>query len=402
MTATELTARIGTGPGKIRGTFGVYLAEVAATDLAAPGTFTATPYDTNVVLSWADISSETNYKLERSPNADFLPDTVVTASIAANATTYTDTTVSQLTGYHYKIHGTASGKDAGHKILFTTTVAALAASASLVASAIVGTTLTMTWAAVAGATGYVLERDTAADFSGASAIYTGALVTFDDSGLTGGGTYYYRVHATKANYTTVTYTTATVTTALLSAPSVPVASGVGDTEMTLTWGTVTHATGYVLQRSTSGGSLFTTSTNVYTGSLLTFQDTGLTAGTTYYYRAYATASGYANSVVSATCTQATAAVLAAPAAPTFASLGQTTLTLNWVKVSGATGYVVQRSVTAGGTYVTVAGGTVGDVATLAVTGLSADTDNYFKVYATAANFTTITKSAASLVAHTTA
>ena len=72
----------------------------------------------------------------------------------------------------------------------------------------------------------------------------------------------------------------------------PSSSGVGDTVQTLTWGAVTHATGYVLQRSTSGGNLFTTSSNIYTGSALTFEDTGLTEHTTYYYRVYATASGY--------------------------------------------------------------------------------------------------------------
>lgn len=309
MTATELTARIGTGPGKIRGSFGLYLAEVAATDLAAPGTFTATPYDGNVHLAWADIAGESNYKLERSPNADFVPDTVVTTSIAANATSYTDTGLTALTGYHYRIHGTVAGKDAGHKTLYTITVAALAASASLVASLITDTTLTLTWAVVASATGYVVERATNAGFTAdLSTIYTGVLLTVNETGLTAGNTYYYRVHATLANYTIVTYTT--VVTTLATA-------------------------------------------------------------------------------------------LIAPAAPTAASIAQTTLTLNWVKTAGATGYIVKRSATAGGSYVTVTGGTVGDVATLAVTGLTADTDNYFEVTATKSGFASKT-SVASANFHTTA
>ena len=304
-TATQLFTRIGTGPGKIRGSFGLFLAELVSNDLAAPATFTATAYDSNVVLTWADISSETNYTIDRSPDANFLPDTIVTATVAANATTYTDTTVVPSTGYHYRIHGTASGKDGVPKTLYTTTVAALLGSASLTPSAITATTVTLTWAAVASATGYVLERATAADFStGLTTVYTGALLTFGDTSLTASTSYYYRVHATISGYTTNTYTTATVVTAL-AAPTTPVASGVTTTGMVLTWGAVSNATGYVLQRSLTGGAAFTTSTNVFSGAGTTFTDSGLTTGTTYYYRVYATGAGFTNSVVSSTCTQAT-------------------------------------------------------------------------------------------------
>lgn len=294
MTATELTARIGTGPGKIRGTFGVYLAEVAATDLAAPGTFTAVPRDNRVVLSWTDIADETNYTIERSPNADFLPLTVLSTSVAADATTYTDTTAAEVTGYHYRMYGTATGKAAGEKVLYTTTVPKLAASASIVASAITDTTLTLVWAAVTDATGYLVERATNAAFTAdLTTIYTGALLTFGDTGLTSGNTYHYRVSATKANYFVVTYTTTSAdVAAALATPAAPTAASVTDTTATVNWVKVTGATGYVVSRSATAGGVYVTVTDGTVGDVATLAVTGLTADTDNYFKVAATKAGF--------------------------------------------------------------------------------------------------------------
>lgn len=55
-----------------------------------------------------------------------------------------------------------------------------------------------------------------------------------------------------------------------------------ETAVTLSWTAATDATGYTLQRGT---------TTIYTGPLLTFADTGRTAGATYTYRVRATGPG---------------------------------------------------------------------------------------------------------------
>ena len=62
----------------------------------------------------------------------------------------------------------------------------------------------------------------------------------------------------------------------------------------INWTAPTNATGYVLQRADDSGYTLNL-VSIYTGSLLTFTDTGRAAGTTYYYRVKATGTGYADS-----------------------------------------------------------------------------------------------------------
>lgn len=64
----------------------------------------------------------------------------------------------------------------------------------------------------------------------------------------------------------------------------------------------------------------------------------------------------------------------------------TQITLTWVKSAGATGYVVDRATDAGFT-ANLVSSTLGDVATLAVTGLTTATQYYFRIKATAPNAT---------------
>lgn len=159
-------------------------------------------------------------------------------------------------------------------------------------SALKDTTLTLAWASVVNATGYVVERATNKAFTkDKTQVYAGASTTVGDTGLTPGKQYFYRVSATAAgDYTDVdpnNYAKQTITTvAQLAAPATLAATGVTDAQAVLTWAAVSGATGYILQRSTSAA--FTSPTSVYTGALLTYTNTGLSASTQYYYRVTAT------------------------------------------------------------------------------------------------------------------
>ena len=89
----------------------------------------------------------------------------------------------------------------------------LASPATLAATSITATTLTLTWAAVTSATGYIVERATNAGFTtGLVTRYTGALLTFNETGLTASTQYHYRVRATATGFETSTNRTLTVST----------------------------------------------------------------------------------------------------------------------------------------------------------------------------------------------
>ena len=185
----------------------------------------------------------------------------------------------------------------GGKITITDgTVQQLTAPATLTASSIISTGMTLNWAASQNATGYILQRSTAADFSTAlTTVYTGSSLTFIDSGLAVSTTYYYRVVSTAAGYANSAYRTGSFATIAGSNPQLGTSANIATSNVTaagitISWAAVNNATNYQLQRSLTAD--FASNTAVFNSSGLTFTDSGLTGTTTYYYRVFASASGY--------------------------------------------------------------------------------------------------------------
>lgn len=175
----------------------------------------------------------------------------------------------------------------------------------------------------------------------------------------------------------------------LPAPAVtPVApatvSAVGGTgQVTLTWSAVTGATSYTVYYATSPGVTKTSGTKI-ANATSPYVQTGLTAGTTYYYMVTAVNSS-GESVASIETSAATASlppVPSAPAAPTnvIATGGTNQVTLSWAAVSGATSYNLYYATTSG---VTKTNGTqISNVTSPAVQGgLAAGTTYYYIVTA---------------------
>lgn len=130
----------------------------------------------------------------------------------------------------------------------------------------------------------------------------------------------------------------------LSAPGSFAATN-GDTQSVLTWAAVTNATNYLVDRATDAGFTTGYTTGIYSGSLLTFTDTGRTNGVTYYYRIKAQAAGFADSSYSTTnATPAGAVDLI------FGTIENTTHTgTEWICPSGgnAFGYNTGKKIAAG-------------------------------------------------------
>jgi len=279
------------------------------------------------------------------------------------------------------------------------TASAPAVLAGLVAAGSAGQ-VTLSWSSVSNATSYNIYYSTASGVTKTSGTKITAVSNpYLHSSLAAGTTYYYVVTAANsagesAASSEVSATTAAATP-LPTAPTVPagvIATG-GTNQVTLSWGAVNSATSYNLYYATTSGVTKANGTRLANAASPAVQ-TGLNAGTTYYYvvTAVNSAGESAASVQVAATTLAAVPSPTAPAAPTgvTAAGGANQATISWPTVSGAASYNVYWSTTNG---VTKASTTKANGVTspFTATGLSAGTTYYFIV--TAAN--SIGESAAS-------
>ena len=170
--------------------------------------------------------------------------------------------------------------------------------------------------------------------------------------------------------------TAPTPTPAPSAPSGLTAAANGTSAINLAWSASSGATSYTIGRSLTSGGPYTTVTST---SGTSFADSGLTAGTAYYYVASATNSAGS----SANSSQATATTsLNLPGTPsglTATANGTSAINLSWSATSGAASYTIGRSLTSGGPYSTV---TTTSGTSFADSGLTAGTAYYYVASAT--------------------
>lgn len=155
----------------------------------------------------------------------------------------------------------------------------------------------LTWSGVDGATGYRVYRSTSktSGFTKIKTITSNSKVTYTNSGISCGTTYYYKVRAYRlidGNYYFGSYS------AVVSGKSVPAAPGAltvakaSKKKVKLSWNKVTGASGYRVYRSKSKTSGFSKIKTLTSGGKLTYTKT-TTRNVKYYYkvRAYTTVNG---------------------------------------------------------------------------------------------------------------
>ncbi len=145
--------------------------------------------------------------------------------------------------------------------------------------------------------------------------------------------------------------------ATLAAPSNLTASAAGATAINLAWtDNANNETGFVVQRSLSATSGFTTIANL-AANVSSYSSTSLISGATYFFRVQAT-NGNTNSGWSNTASATTAAASTAPAAPTDLTAtpaGCSAIQLSWVdNANNETSFELSRSQTPSGPYTTLA------------------------------------------------
>src|SRR5207245_808826 len=306
-----------------------------------PSALTATAISSSqVTLSWtapADNggSSITGYKVERSTDGGTTW-TKLVANTGITGTTYSDIGLTHGATYTYRVSAiNAVGPGSPSSTASATTLAVTASPLNgLSATTVSSSQINLSWAPPAdnggsAVTGYKVERSTDGGTTwSALVVNTASTATaYSDTGLTHTTTYTYRVSSINSVGTSSPSNTASATT-LAVAPASPTgltATAASSSQTGLTWTAPSEngastITGYKIERSTDGGSTWSTLV-ANTGSTATiYSDTGLTHTTTYTYRVSAL-----NSVgTSSTSNSASATTLAvapsSPGAPTATSV----------------------------------------------------------------------------------
>lgn len=235
------------------------------------------------------------------------------------------------------------------------------------------------WSKVDGAASYDIFRSDSPT-GPYSVIDNTTALSYTQTGLTTGKTYYYSVVAVCQANITVTQSTPSASKALTPIPSTPVASAASAsyTSVKVSWAGIPGATGYKVYRATSSTGSYS-----YQGSTtgLYYKNTGLTTGKTYYYKVFAYhTEGTANIKSKASAAVSAKPIPATPAISTIRTKTSTSSKIYWGAVSGATKYQLFRATSSGGDYTYIGAVSSGTLSYID-TGLGIGKTYYYKVRA---------------------
>ncbi|MCG3111122.1 MAG: fibronectin type III domain-containing protein [Candidatus Manganitrophus sp. SB1] len=336
----------------------------------APTNLAANPVSgSQINLSWGastDNVGVTGYRVERCQGAtcsNF-------AEISQPTTTsFNDTGRSPGVSYRYRVRGVDAGNNfSGYSNIASATTPDTTAPTSptnLAASPVSGTQINLSWNASTdnvGVTEYRIERCQGANCANFAQIATSGTNSFNNTGLSQATLYSYRVRAVDAAGNLSGFSnTATAATRDITSPTAPsnlTARVVSEVQINLSWGAATDnvgVTGYRVERCQ--GANCTNFVEIGQPAATSFNNTGLTAGILYRYRARAidaagNFSGYSN--IAAGFTDVTP-----PTTPTGLSgrgLNQSEIGLSWGASTdnvGVVGYRLERCLATGASCVEI-------------------------------------------------
>jgi subtilisin family serine protease/GH25 family lysozyme M1 (1,4-beta-N-acetylmuramidase)/fibronectin type 3 domain-containing protein len=368
---------------------GVVGADYSASASATPIPLTVTGlkamsggYD-RVELNW---TRETPAEIETTYTVYRATSTTGTYTLVGTAmdSSYTDATVVTGRTYYYKVRASVNGALSPALSGYVAGRALPVAPSDLTGEGGVRQA-SLSWTAAEGATGYQVYRATSPTGT-YSLVGTTSNLTYVNTGLTAGVTYYYKVRSYTRVGTTNIY-------GALYSNLVPVTPDLGDvtgltataasaSSIRLSWPTVANATKYEIFETAADGAIAAGALPKVSTSYTSWTHSGLVAGEEHFYVVRAVRVSGALSIRSLN----DSVVVSSHAGPLkvlglkAASAGYDQVKLTWSALSGAAGYVVYRQdagawqeigrITAPVVTYTDTGRTTGTAYTYAVKGVS--------------------------------
>ncbi|MFM2056703.1 MAG: hypothetical protein RLY71_1088 [Pseudomonadota bacterium] len=325
------------------GSESVVVRVLAPTPPAAPtGVIAVANNPNSVTLTWTDnADNETSFAIVR--------DGVTIATLAANVTTYTDTTVVQNTTYTYQIVAANLAGGTPSDAIGVTTPGIPSAPTTLTGVATSGNTVALSWVDASNSeTSFVVQSSTnngttwsastsVASVTGAA---TGDTVTFNYP-VVNANNYLFRVASVNQYGQSATYATSAVVPVFFAAaaPSAVSATAANQT-VTINWtDNAIDETSFVVEGALNGGAFAQVGTVARTGTATT----GTGGAVSFVYNNAAVGSwtfrvraigpgGASVNVDAAAAVTTTAAPILAPTSPSAVVAGQV-VTISWVDAS---------------------------------------------------------------------
>ncbi len=358
----------------------------------APTGLSSTPGNSQVVLNWTAPANNggdpvTGYNIYQGTSSG--AETILT-STSTTATMFTSTGLTNGTTYYFKVTAVSPAGEGPFSNEVSATPATVAGAPTTLAATASDTEVDLNWTSPANnggdpVTGYNIYQGTS---SGAETILTSTSTTatmFTSTGLTNGTTYYFKVTAVSPAGEGPFSNEVSATPATVAGAPTTLAATASDTEVDLNWTSPANnggdpVTGYnIYQGTSSGAETILTSTST---TATMFTSTGLTNGTTYYFKVTAVSPAgegpFSNEV------SATPATLPAATSGLSATAGNGRAVLNWTAPannggSAITSYNVYDGTSRGGE--TLLQSTGSSAPTFTVTGLTNGTPYFFEVTA---------------------